>query len=336
MSKFLRLLLGWIAAAVCFGQTGIVTRVALTLTDGSRLLGVCRAETVPVEWQGQSIALRPSLLRRIQIGSETNSAHITFANGDQMRAVLRLKTFPVETLFGTQEIQVEIVRVAEFFALRAAGAPFEDGLLLYYSFDNVTGNRVPDLSGNGNDGVIHGAELAEGKIGWGMKFRRKTDRVEVKEIPGLKFGPEDDATLALWWKTGSDIEHAPLLSNVIAEPTGFVRGFSLLVLASEGYYTPLFVHCAAKHRATFEKDTWHFVAVVKKGKVWRVSHNGNLCALTGLGDWPAQKDVTVSAPFLIGGCVLSDWPPFDGCIDEVRIYRRALSAEEIRRLFERQ
>jgi hypothetical protein len=46
----------WLAvASACAGDTAAVTRVALTLTDGSRLRGVCKATSLKVDWQGREL-----------------------------------------------------------------------------------------------------------------------------------------------------------------------------------------------------------------------------------------------------------------------------------------
>jgi len=321
---------------VLSAETDAVTRMALTLTDGSRVLGTCRTEAIHARWEGQEIALRPSLIRRIQMGAETNTAQIVLANGDQMKAALRTTAFAVETMFGIQEIKVDIVRTAEFVAQPAGGLVVEEGLLLYYSFDNVMGERVPDLSGNGNDGTVKGGKVGEGKIGSGMEFARKTDYVEVKQIPGLKFDVNDDATLMLWWKGNDNVQYnAPLLATVILFEN-FERGFQLAIMPpNEGYAISPFLHCQIKFFTPLVSCKWYHATVVKKGTNWTVYHNGDELPVGTAKNWPPTVDFTVNAPFIIGGCTAPGLPAFSGCIDEVRIYRRALSAEEIRSLFEK-
>jgi hypothetical protein len=44
-------------------------------------------------------------------------------------------------------------------------------LVIYYSFDQLDGNTVPDMSGNGHPGAINGdVTLAGGKYGSAAKF----------------------------------------------------------------------------------------------------------------------------------------------------------------------
>jgi len=316
------------------GETDTVTRVALTLIDGSRVLGISKAATLKVEWEGRELNLELALLKQIQLTGRPAKAQLRFVNGDKMEAALKSDSFPVETLFGTHQIKAELVRTADFFVSGKKGIAPEEGLLLYYSFDNVTGDRVPDLSGNSNDGKINGAKVVHGKFGSAMEFSRKTDNVEVKDIPGLKFGVDDDVTLALWWNGTGDLRHVPLLTKYLAAGHPEGRGFCLITLPPEGYYIPAYMDCYARFTVSLSTGEWHYVAVVKKGRAWCVHHDGNELPIGRTMAWPCQE-ISVDAPLLIGGSDAPDWPPFNGCIDEVRIYNRALSADEIKALAEK-
>lgn len=45
-----------------------------------------------------------------------------------------------------------------------------NGLVAEWHFDEGSGNIVKDTSGNGNDGVIHGATWVDGKFGKALYF----------------------------------------------------------------------------------------------------------------------------------------------------------------------
>ncbi|MEA1864582.1 MAG: hypothetical protein U9N46_05215 [Euryarchaeota archaeon] len=59
--------------------------------------------------------------------------------------------------------------------VQAQGA--DDGLVAEWHFDEGSGSVLADSSGNGNDGVIHGATWVEGKF-WANPFMviRSTDQ----------------------------------------------------------------------------------------------------------------------------------------------------------------
>lgn len=58
-------------------------------------------------------------------------------------------------------------------------ADLQDGLVLYFPFDAGQGDVVTDLSGNGHDGSIEGAEWVEGKSGKALSFNGSDSFVEV-------------------------------------------------------------------------------------------------------------------------------------------------------------
>jgi hypothetical protein len=87
---------------------------------------------------------------------------------------------------------------------------------------------------------------------------------------------------------------------------------------------------------TLAPETWYFVAatlekVSPRNRALKLYVNGEVVAET-------VTDETVSYPtdkfwMTIGAVDTGEWQNFDGLIDEVRLYRRALSATEVRNLY---
>jgi hypothetical protein len=81
-------------------------------------------------------------------------------------------------------------------------------------------------------------------------------------------------------------------------------------------------------------DNWHHLAGVYDGESYRLYRDGELIVVHPDTFVPARVD----APWAIGGRAAT-MPPegryFSGLIDEVRIYERALSDDEVRALFRR-
>jgi hypothetical protein len=80
----------------------------------------------------------------------------------------------------------------------------------------------------------------------------------------------------------------------------------------------------------------HFVCVAdKNADVMRIYDNGIEIPVTlsNVGAWPNVTDTTNLS---IGRWTAGSDPggPFDGTIDDVRIYNRALSAQEVKRLYQ--
>ncbi len=65
----------------------------------------------------------------------------------------------------------------------------DEGLILYFSFDEASGNTVTDGTGGGNDGLITGAEIATDEVvhGEGSLFCDENgDSVTVESFPALE------------------------------------------------------------------------------------------------------------------------------------------------------
>ena len=72
-----------------------------------------------------------------------------------------------------------------------------------WHFDEGVGSVLADSSGNGNDGVIHGATWVEGTYGGALSFDGVDDYVDVGRQPELiNFGTED-FTVEAWEKSTS-------------------------------------------------------------------------------------------------------------------------------------
>ena len=71
---------------------------------------------------------------------------------------------------------------AIFGVVLAAQAGIQDGLVLYYDFQNAADTAI-DLSGNENHGQILGGDRREGWFGHGMRFNGKDDEENYILVP---------------------------------------------------------------------------------------------------------------------------------------------------------
>jgi hypothetical protein len=80
----------------------------------------------------------------------------------------------------------------------AVGHAFENGLVLYYRFDEAKGDTAYDLSGNNNNGNINKTEwINGGKFGSALMFNGNVDNyVRIKNSKSLI--PENQVTLEAW------------------------------------------------------------------------------------------------------------------------------------------
>jgi len=224
-------------------------------------------------------------------------------------------------------------------------ATLSDGLVAYYSFNG----HADDESGYGNNGVIHidgdgaKADFTEGRFGTGLDFSGSYDSyVEVPHSDSLT--PSQAVTISLWAKVYSYPKwHTSLVYKAGEEPTnnGFKdRCYTLWATAGGGVHftaTPegadSQIHYSTAGGLYPLNEFVHFVGVVNtQNHTMSIYINGNLVQTSDYsgdsirgGNYPLR----IGAPFL----TLSDQAAFDGVIDEVRIYNRALSDSEIKELY---
>jgi subtilisin-like proprotein convertase family protein len=193
------------------------------------------------------------------------------------------------------------------------------GLVAAYSFDEGSGTLVGDISGNGNTGTISGATwTTSGKYGNSLSFNGTGAMVRVNDSASLDLSSA--MTLEAWvyptalggwrdviYKGPDDIYY--LMGSSSASTPAFGGTFNS---------APVF------GSASLTLNVWSHLAATYDGTTMRLYVNGvqvGSRAQTGLIN-------TSTGLLTIGGDALYG-QYFAGRIDEVRIYSRALGANEI-------
>jgi len=220
-----------------------------------------------------------------------------------------------------------------FVAAYMAEAEFvKDGLVAYWNFETISNGNVVDALG-GHDGAIEGnLDIDTGRVGNGLVFDGDGSYVNVDDPEGFDFENQDYTWLA-WIKTSAaggsifaktpcgNADHAPgakhlfVTGSLLTYDAGWVAGIA---------QTPV------------DDDEWHYVGVTMTLSTAGIVDTAQLYIdgepdISGDNDWNGQKaaaDQCVKIGYLNDN-ELGWTPPFDGIIDEVAIYDRALDADEI-------
>jgi chitodextrinase len=204
-----------------------------------------------------------------------------------------------------------------------AGSALPQGLVVGYSFDAGSGTSVSDLSGNGNVGTIVGASWsAQGRYGGAMLFDGSSSTVRVASSSSL--GLSSGMTLSAWinpaasqsgWRTIVQRETDAYFLNA-SNDTGALRPSGGATLSGTTRWV--------SGPTASPVGSWTHVALTYDGAILRVYVNGTQVA-TLAASGTIQSS---SSPLWIGGnSPYGEY--FNGLIDDVRVYNRALTQAEI-------
>ncbi len=204
----------------------------------------------------------------------------------------------------------------------AAPPPPSQTLVAAYSFDEGSGSSVTDRSGNGNTGSVQGASwTSAGKFGSALSFNGSSARVTVPDATSLRL--TGAMTLEAW-------VYPTTVSNAWRDVVYKGDDNYYLMAASQPGSRPaaggIF---SGSHGETFSPsalaaNTWTHLATTYDGVTLRLFANGVQVASKAQTGTLA----TSANPLQIGGDAIYG-QYFAGRIDEVRVYRAALSQAEI-------
>jgi len=200
------------------------------------------------------------------------------------------------------------------------------GLVAAYSFDEGNGTTVTDVSGQGNHGTITKATwTTQGRFGAALAFNGATSWVTVPDAPSLNLAT--GMTLEAWvypivtltgWRTviqkeepdGPDgvVYFLEANSDVNQPATGVSINGEELLYGRMRLRAGTWTHLAATYDGTWQRLYINGVEVAQRAQTGLIASSSGVLRIGGDSVWGQY---------------------FQGRIDEVRIYNRALSASEI-------
>jgi len=217
-------------------------------------------------------------------------------------------------------------------------------LVGHWRFEEGSGSKVKDVSGNGNDGQIVAGGVESAPVsqtpkwipghggGKGLELNGTTEWVKVPSSDSLNTtGTNGSLTMSAWVKpanfdaTGDDYNFIVSRHEV---GTAFEH-FGLGLLSGRPAISVHFFSAVGASSVPVD-NTWHHVAGTYDGITMSVFLDGILASTSDIG-WPIAAD---STHLVIGGnqnidVVKELW---SGSIDDVLLYNRALGDSEIKSL----
>jgi hypothetical protein len=206
-----------------------------------------------------------------------------------------------------------------------------DGLVLHMTFDQGTINNgvAADLSGQGNDGLVTGdPEFVEGVLRDALKFDGIDDVIEVPLQPSITFEQGDSLTVMAWIRT---TVHPSLNDGIVGNYRASTAEFwALLANDAAGGVTFYLRDVGRAHTSRLDSpdpintDTWIHVAGVRdqEKKEAYLYIDGEV--VVSMAD--ETENINSGQSIWIGDHLNRF---YDGLMDDVRIYDRALTQGEI-------
>ena len=255
----------------------------------------------------------------------------------QMTCVTYLGNNRVQTLTQFADKSIEVAEGYTSVVIPPC-LPAPWNMAAWWTFDENAGTTANDSAGNINDqGTLNnGANFtSSGKVAGGLLLDGLDDFVEVADSPELNFGT-GDLSIDAWVKTSAASGIKAIVdkrAGTVYDPNGYILYLydgNLRLQLSDGtggyrnYNSSLFV----------ADGNWRHVAAT----VDRDDPNGLVLYVDGASETFDPRnmsgDLSNEAELLIGKDTFITGKNFNGEIDEVELYNRALSGVEIKAIFE--
>lgn len=194
---------------------------------------------------------------------------------------------------------------------------YMDDLVAFYPMEDKEIDVMYDESKNGHQGTVYGASQTEGVAGQALEFS-DNDYVEVPDVVSLDFG-RDDFSYCFFFSPGEDGKILHKRDEKSGFETRIVDGKIRTILEDPTGSAELVSNTRT------QPDEQYFVAIVREESVAQLSINDNKEDIT-----KAEFDLDNSSPLRI-----SDETSFQGIIDEVYLYKRGLTDQELTNIYEK-
>lgn len=329
-------------------------QATIRMCDGSSIRGAVRLSGLRLSSRILgTIEFAPQELLRVDLSRDP--AGVDLRNGDRIVGTVVGGMVAARTDMG--DLKIPLDRIARIgFDGDGGPAGLPEGLVAYYPMDAPEPD-IRDASGNGNDGRAHGARFADaGAMGGCFEFRGGPDAGDFLRVPHslslVSMQETREMTLCAWIRPRSIPRDLPVvLGKGGNEPPRLNGGYELLVngngdddLHFHSNETGFLTTRANGRLVNSRMGQWIHVAIAlesrKDGASFAFYVNAQRSPKEGIdgNHHGINANFDIPVDLYIGGPDPRHHPNrafFDGWIDEVMIFNRKLSEEEIRAIYER-
>jgi len=303
-------------------------QLTIELRDGSCVIGKTPNDNLGFHSTTLGdLKLSWAAIRAIDYTANADTARLTATNGDGINVKPAAGTVRVETSYGKSKIPMKLIQSIKVSAVAKPGQ-LPEGLVAYYP---LNGN-ANDASGNNYNGRIVGATPCQdrfGKANSAFSFNGVDNYISFESVPLKQI---DNCSLSAW------INPVSIDQNSMAVCMGYDDGsvgngfeFGVSGGNSPGNHLYGILGTVAWIDSGYvfpSPNVWYHVVMLRTDGVTKFYVNGIQTVNT-----ESRSPLTPSA-FTIGSATGIRF--FNGMIDDVRIYNRALSAAEIQAIYTEQ
>ena len=211
----------------------------------------------------------------------------------------------------------------------------DSDIIALWTFDKGGGKDAIDITGNGHDGTYDlGASVGAGKVGSGALIDGKKGQViTVKDDPALNVTKQLSIVTWVKWNKGGvvhgELRQWPMIVNKVPINAAYLMFLDTGDATNSAKPSIAFRMKGpgtVYSKVTVKDDTWYHSAGTYDGKSIKIYIDGEFS-----NELPASGDIATTADVLtIGADKGAVGNRFDGIIDEVGIFNRALTADEVK------
>ena len=224
--------------------------------------------------------------------------------------------------------------------MRLSSTQLQKGLVGWWKMDEpvaIHGSKVVDSSGFGNHGTLSTGDgtvnkAVAGKLGKGLSFDGSNDVVLINNNVSANV-LHGDFSVCEWFFPKNMAGVPGSIINIVGDNATMDMELPYDSKLGRTWFIELYdgTNPYIYGRDEFLDNTWYFIGITKTSDVGILLYKNSVLIPF---NYPVNSNIMNANTIIsIGGWANGQYP-FNGIIDDVRIYNRALSAGEVRGLFE--
>lgn len=228
-----------------------------------------------------------------------------------------------------ESIGIVVLMITIMFAgIPTASALVYDGLIAHYCLDEGSGITANDLAGD-YDGTIYGASWGTGKKGLALSFDGVNDYVDLGSSIGYNIGGNGKSfSIECWtYRASSGAWHSILGHGIYNWPLDN-HNLHFGYRGDDRFFMAFYKNDLITSQSFPDTDGWHHWVGTYNGitNERRLYHDGVIVA----SDIAPYDYLETRGKMYIGAIYWRQWyNNFHGKLDEISIYNRALTADEV-------